>query len=346
MATVDALATVANVKSGDEDSHSLRQKDFFWDQLLKYTSSAIVAQVLLTLSISLLRTDSVECFHPSDTLSLLLSYSESSSDTPYQIARGQSSYINKFCERSAPVAEYLPLYIFIHGILLVIPHFLWTAFFQGDFDSFFSTAAKLSRVRSEDTGEYPKENFELIEELELQYKGSKSIYISYLLKLVVQFLICACSICTSAILFSDFSVSFLCPKLLAEKNKIPPFWPLNVTVPCVYVSLRSLHVIQGLDYALTILAMVLILAGLIAWLYKLNAVLGCENVAQLTFDSGLWRDFSDFPIYFRINFFCTRIASDFDFLLLLLSRANASYGKVFYDIQVCCGKVHVKCQQL
>ena len=344
MATVDSLATVADIKSGDEDSHLLRRKDFIWDQLLKYTSSAIVAQVLLTLSISLLRTDSVECFHPSDTLSLLLSYSKSSSDEPYQIARGQSSYINKFCERSAPVAEYLPLFIFIHGILLVIPHFLWTAFFQGDFDSFFFTAAKISLVRSDDTGEYPKENFELIEDLELQYKGSKSIYMSYLLKLVVQFLICAASIRTSAQLFSDFSVSFLCPKLLAEKNEIPTFWPLNVTVPCVYVSLRSLHVIQSLDYALTILAIVLIASGLFAW--KLNAVLGYEKVAELTFDTGLWRDFSDFPICFRINFFGTHVTSDFDFLLLLLSRANASYGKVFYDIQVCCGKVHVKCQQL
>ena len=171
------------------------------------------------------------------------------------------------------MAEYLPLYIFIHGILLVVPHLLWTAFFQGDFDVIFSTAAKISCVRSDDTGKYPKENFELIEELELQYKGSKSIYISCLLKLVVQFLICASSICISAILFSDFSVSFLCPKLLAENNEIPPFWPLNVTVPCVYMSLRSLHIIQGLDYALTILAMVLIVAGLIDWSYKLNAVL-------------------------------------------------------------------------
>jgi len=330
------LTNALKVATKTDEEESLREKDFYWDQLIKYVSSVIVAQVLLTISISFLRDDSVACFHPSDTLPLLLSYTASSSQAVYELARGQSSYIDKFCESSAPSAEYFPLYIIIHGTLLIVPHFLWTAFSQGDIDSFFFISAKLTHLRSHDTGEYPSKNFDHVKELERQYKDNKAIMRSYLFKLLAQLIICISSILVSALVFSDFSVTFMCPRLLVENNEIPPNWPLNVTVPCVYASLRGLQVVQGLDYGLTSVAVILILTGFIVIFKNLSRVQLNEDVAKLTFESGLWRNFSDFPFDLRFKIFWTHIVKvkDFDFLLLLLIRANASYGEVINDIQV------------
>ena len=62
-------AIVGTVKSLQEDkkddsSTSLRPKDFFWDQFVKYIGSSILALTFLTVSVEFLRGGGVQCFSP------------------------------------------------------------------------------------------------------------------------------------------------------------------------------------------------------------------------------------------------------------------------------------------
>ena len=67
--------------------------------------------------------------------------------------------LNNFCVGS------IPLYILAHGLLLVTPHYIWSAIHKGDFESFFSIAGKIDRLRSSNTGEYSEENLDRVSKL-------------------------------------------------------------------------------------------------------------------------------------------------------------------------------------
>lgn len=72
MATAEVVAGA--VKSFQEDGKgkkeegtALEPKDFFWDQFLKYISSAILALTVLNVSVEFLRGGGVQCFPPTVT---------------------------------------------------------------------------------------------------------------------------------------------------------------------------------------------------------------------------------------------------------------------------------------
>ena len=72
MATAEVVAGA--VKSFQEDGKGkkeegavLEPKDFFWDQFLKYISSAILALTVLNVSVEFLRGGGVQCFPPTVT---------------------------------------------------------------------------------------------------------------------------------------------------------------------------------------------------------------------------------------------------------------------------------------
>ena len=364
-AVLDTIS--ANTK---RDGETVQPKDFFWDQFVKYISSAILAQVLLTFSLSFFRNERVSCFHPPDTFSFLFQDTVDG-EAVYQFARDQAAFINKYCEDSTPVTEYFPLFILVHGLLLAAPHYIWSAIHKGDFDSFFSIAEKIERLRRSETGKYSKDNFDRVAKLEKEYGGSNNkIFWTYIGKLLVQLSVCIISIGFSAGYLTDFSFSFDCPSSLVENEIIPHGWPLNVTVPCVYASLRSLYIIRYVDFILTALAGALIMFGLIWCVSRHNEQLGYRQVALFVFQSFLSPESFDFPPIIRyrgeehlkllqkqfdINpiwkyfmWFVTHkihsfnlsrlfdpgIRNDLDFLLLLLFRADASHGKVFKNIQV------------
>ena len=51
-------------KKEETSSTSLEPKDFFWDQFIKYISSAILALTVLNVSVEFLRGGGVQCFPP------------------------------------------------------------------------------------------------------------------------------------------------------------------------------------------------------------------------------------------------------------------------------------------
>ncbi len=373
----DVVNTVLNAvtgdgkKNGSEKSESVEHKDFFWDQFVKYISSAILALTLINFTVEFFRDGGVACFHPPDTVALLPS--EVDALKVYEFARDQATFINKFCVGSIPYTEYFPIYILVHGILLVSPHYIWSVIYKGDFDSFFSIAGRIDRLRTNTTGEYSEKSFDIVKKLEREYGGkNRSIFLSYIGKLFLQLVVCIVSVAVSAGWLSDFSFTFDCPRALAEDGVIPGEWPLNATVPCVYTSLRILRLIRIVDFILTGLAAALIVYGFI-WcaLLRHSQQLGYRQVAMFAFQSGLKPEmYTPPPIFhlkgskyfgvikknydtnFCVRFFlwlCTRrklvlkaglfprIKNDLDFFLLLLFRADASHGRVFKNVQVSCG---------
>ena len=185
-----ALAAVTEEKKKD-NAESVEPKDFFWDQFVKYISSAILALTLLNITVEFFRDGGVSCFHPPDTVSLLPT--DMDPLTVYEFARDQAAFINKYCEGSTPFTEYFPVYILVHGLLLISPHYIWSALYKGDFDSFFSIAAKIDRLRTSKTGEYSDESFNRVKKLEREYGGAnRKIFLSYVGKLFLQLMFVCC----------------------------------------------------------------------------------------------------------------------------------------------------------
>lgn len=360
-----AVAAVQDFVNGDkkteDDSDIIEPKDFFWDQFLKYISSAILALIALTISVDFLRGDGgVKCFPPPDVATLL-----TNDPWPnYEFGRDQVSYINNYCTGSIPITEYFPIYILVHGIFLIAPHYMWSAVFKGNFDSFFSIAEKFDRLRSSETGQYQEENFDRVKKLEYEFGGTRRIFNAYILKLGVQFFVCLGSVVFSAIVFTDFTFSFDCP---SDFDRIPKGWPLNTTVECVYTSLRILPLVRYVDFILNALAGVLALIGLVWCFVRHTQELGHIEIARFSFQSCLnsecyifppvfsWPSypccvkekekksklvkyvtwiFTHYPYVHIWNLFSPQIKSDLDFLVMRLFRADSSHGKVFKDIQV------------
>ena len=391
----DAVKSVYELLSSEKkkENVSIHPKEFFWDQFLKYIASATLALTVLNVSIEFLRGGGVSCFPPSDNVAITAGDLEGK--TMYEFGRGQTSYINNYCARSVPKTEYFPIYILVHGILLIVPHYVWSAIYNGDFDSFFSIVDKLDRLRDK-SGEYDSKNFERVTKLELEYNGRR-IFISYIGKLILQLIISLVSLIFSAAFFvdCDFEFSFCCPDdntcntAEAEEQtcpmnitgKIPKGWPLFINIPCVYTSLRILNLVRYADFLLLGIAVLLVLFAL-GWCFvRHTEQLGHEAIARFCFHSCLNSDlhrfpspifwpvygclrkeddetdkkkmkrkqklmkyfwlFTHYPQFHLTNLFSPRIQNDFDFLLLMLFRADTSHGQVFKDIQV--GSLRIRC---
>ena len=257
----------------------------------------------------------------------------------------------------------------VQGILLVAPHFIWSAVFKGDFDSFFAVIQKLDRLRDRNTGMYDATNFDRVEKLELEFGSKrKRIFICYILKLCLQLTVCVGTIMFSETYFDDFSFTFQCPTNVKNGTGFPENWPLNTTVPCVFATLRVLNLVRYGDYILTGMAIILIGVGLVWCGIRHTKELGHIDIADFVFQSCLTTKSHVFPhildfrpkrshtdtcwycslpfalcfscckgcivCSFRLMLFTPRIRNDLDFLQMTLFRADSSHGRVFKEIQI------------
>ena len=303
----------------------IEQKDFFWDHLLFYIGSAILALTALDISVEFLRgSRGVICF------------TENSDFT-----RDQVAFINSFCAQSLPLAEYFPIFIIVQGILLLAPQYLWESLFRGYFDSFFGLVNDLDRLRDPKTGEYADKNIDIVNKLEAEFSSyARGIFLYYILKLFFQLLVALSSVLVSETVFLTFSTSFPCPHA-----EIPPDWPLNnLTFTCVFSSLRILSVIRYSDYILIAIGVLANMFGLLWCLCRHPTELGYQDIAKFAFTSGLSPEsfVSPNPLLsphhsckerFRA-IFSPRIRNDLDFLLMRLFRADAGIGQAFKDVQI------------
>ena len=128
-----------------------------------------------SLSICRLRYHWPRHHRPRDGVSTWLSASIARTPLGVSITDLQADYpyINGICSQNLPRTEIFPVFIIVHGILLLIPHYLWLNHYEGSFDFFFSQTSQLDRLRSEDTGEYLGKNRLILQHLTAAFSTYK-----------------------------------------------------------------------------------------------------------------------------------------------------------------------------
>ena len=294
--------------------------DFFWDLLVKYACSAMVALTLLDI-LSSIRGDSVQCM------------------TPSNFTRDQGAFVNNYCTQYTPPTDFFAFYLVAQATLIFGVHFLWYSWFSGKFCYFLALATSLERHRESKTGDYSLENFVIAKALLKSFGCSKSIYRWYIVKLVVQFLVSGFSIWFNfdSNIFGNYDPSFICPD---NSTEIPTTWPIgSYRIPCVLTSLVLLVAVRWLNVILLCGIVLAVLYGFIWCLWDHKSRLNWAMVARFSFYSGLPPS-SYVPKGFRQRYGCTsyfykyRIRTDFEFLFLKLFREDAGHAKVLREVLI------------
>ena len=304
--------------SQEPESEGFFVKEFFWDKIVVLLATSIIGLTALDILTELLRGGSgVVCFIPEDL----------------NLSDDQSAYVNSFCSRSVPDAQYVPIFVLIHGVLITAWHFIWKSSFSSQFDYFFSLTSHLSRFRDELTGEYPLKNLRIINRLETEfctYRRS-SILRWYQVKLASQFLTAIASILLSFLVFNDFNVDFTCKWRDPNDGSI-------TDVPCIFASLRLFFLVRIFD---TILLGLIIIMTLLAFLWTLvrhTVELGYRKVAKFSFCGGMSPEhYLPKPLLSvrgLTQLFVPRMKNDFDFLLMALYKTDSGLAHIFKEGQV------------
>ncbi len=170
----DNIQAAVNLLQNEKKKGGLvRLEEFFWDHFILYIASLILALTVLNVTVEFLRGGGIFCFPPTDNAATIDGNLQG--NRAHEFGVGQTNYINNFCARSIKKTEDFSIYILLHGILLLVPHYLWNACFRGDFGSFFSIVNKLDYFR-DDTGEYDSKKHELVRQLQSKYGKQKRIF--------------------------------------------------------------------------------------------------------------------------------------------------------------------------
>ena len=338
---LDDTAT-GDLEQDAELSYAL--KELFWDKIVIFLTSAIVALSAVDILTELLRGGSgVVCF-VSDDLNL---------------TEGQGDYVNSYCAQSVPDTQYLPIFVLVHGVLIATWHYLWKSSFTSHFDFFFSLAKTLTRVSDETTGEYPRRNLNIIRKLEIEFStfDRSRILWWYQAKLGAQLLTAIASILSAFLIFTDFDVNFFCPRIGTDNH----YWPIpGVRINCIFTSLRLFSLVRVADIFLLSLITLAVLWGLVWSRSRHTVELGYTNVALFSFTAGISPEYFVPKPTFRhirgffknicsarigqeivLRLFSPRIKTDLDFLLMMLYRTDSGLGHSFRE-----GQVHRECKRL
>ena len=356
---IDAILGQAAAEKSDGENAPIKQKEFYWDQIVLVLVSSMLGLSFIEISIEFFRGSEVQCYFDVDNFTI-----------------PNRNYINSYCYGSLPDTQYYLVFILISALVVFAPQFLWSAYFAALFDFFFDLIKKLDRLRDTNTGEYSPQNIERVKKLEKRFNKSQ-IFLFYKLKLVLQLIICVVILILNAAYFrkEDFEEEFDCPKNCVPdgngNQSIPncsDIWPLDQQLRCVYNSFRLLNFLHSTVYGLLSLMIVVLVIGLIwSGLSRHANELGAEAVADFCFHSCLDPEAFSFSSWKTIlkelimcsgtkkwncKLFCTkflnhfsawldtfecfnpRIKNDLDFLLMRLFKADSGHGQVFRDIQI------------
>jgi hypothetical protein len=311
------------LKPSDSFTSAVDDNDFsdlFWDQIIKYATTAMIALTLLDL-VSSIRGDTVQCL------------------TPSNFTRDQGAFVNSYCSQFTPPTDYFPLYLVAQATVIYGVHFLWYSWFSGKFQYFLAIATSLDRCRDITTGSYSLRNFVLCRTLLNSFKSSKAIFISYTAKLLLQVVLSALSIYFSfdINLFGYYSAPYVCPRDDSDNDGVLPVGGYHI--PCILTSLILLVAVRWLNVILLLAIVIIALYGLAWCLWDHKSRLNWVLVAQFSFQSGLppiWYIPKGYILAWNCwkYFYQYRIRNDFDFLLLKLYREDAGHAQVMREVLI------------
>lgn len=291
----------------------LEQRSFPWDAFILVIATTIAGLSISDLVVEFLRPDSskVVCF------------------VPELNNRDQVQYVNEFCHHALPFSVNLTIALFIQGLLLVAFHVAWKIIVRARIDSYFSHVATMETLRERRTGNYPDNNFDIVEYLQRQFGGKKFIVHFYLLKLVIQGLVIITAIVVNAIVFKDYDITFECEDYRDSQDS------LFENVTCSYSKFQYLSFLSIVDYCLLGLSLLVYVWAFYICLFKANVDLGHKCIAEFSYQSGIDGEFystSVWPLYRGHRFL--PIYDDMNILLSMLFSTNAGLGKLFKNVQI------------
>ena len=292
----------SEAKSGER---TVEQKLFFWDSIVFYLASAILGLSISNIVVEFLRPEpnTVTCFTPSD----------------YTI--NQANYVNNFCNSFLPFTENFSLSLVAHGVLLLVPQYLWKAYFSARIDFFFSHAAKLEQTLCErETGEYPHRNFNVVDYMHREFHERRDMLAGYFLKLAIQLFV-VLALTSSNVLFLNFTIEFDCFHREAANSS------RTMRVICTYPKLQFVSIIRGLDYAFLGLAFLTIVYGFLWCMLRSHPELGHKDISLFCYDSCINSKYYKAKKWYRLK-------NDLHFLLVSLFATNAGLGRVFKSVQI------------
>lgn len=333
-------------KGGDgeeeEEGGGIKPREFFWDSITLYVVFAILGLTTIDVVTEFIKQPQVQCFSRNNQSLLVENF---------------GSYVNEFCASAIPEAVFFSTFTFIQGFFIAAPHFLWLNVFGGRFSFFFQLASTIERQREEESGDYPKKNLVIADQLEDAFTvynlKQNSIFQMYFLKLVLQWIVCVAGLIIAVVVFTDFSTSFSCPGTLAEAQDSTSAWPLfGEQVICVFSSLRLLGWIRIFDIILLSVTIITLTGSLIWCTGSHSNELGYKKEAIFVFQSGLppryfvpdyeiptcSRCFQKLYLLFTlIPWFPLkgpRISSDLDFMMMRLFRTDGGLGHVLKEVLI------------
>lgn len=334
---VDSSALDDDGEGVKEEENSSALQELFWDKVVLFLSSAIVALTAVDILTELLRGGSdIVCYLPEEL----------------NVSEGQETFTNSFCAQSLPDTQYLPIFVLIHGVLIALWHYIWKSSFRGQLSLFFSLANELSRLSDATTGDYPSRNLTIIKKLERKFStySRREIFSWYQLKLLSQFVTALVSLFLTAFIFTEFDVHFPCPRQGADTMT----WPFpGHLVNCIFTSLRLFALVRVFDILLLVFILLILIWGLLWSVWRHPDELGYKNVALFSFTTGMQPSFFvPHPMLrnsiafcrifcsrrllkeFKLRFLTPHIRNDLEFLLLLLYRTESSLAHSFKEGQV------------
>ena len=324
-------------RADGEGNNSFRPREFFWDSVTLYVVSAIIGLAAIDVVTEFLRgSASIAC-----------------TTVGVDVTDQQADYINGICSQNLPRTEIFPTFIVVHGILLLIPHYLWLNHYGGSFDFFFSQTSQLDRLRSENTGKYSDKNRLILQQLTAAFSTYKQnwMFVLYVLKLAFQLFISLAGFFIAVFVFTDFRDTFFCN----ANSTSTEFWPLGQDdrAMCVFTSLRLFALLRIADLILVSLLILCFMWSLL-WSTGVHPTeLGTGAVARFVFEAGMLPE--HYISNFRIGWCCEpcrrflywlfalfpllslrgpRIITNLDFLVMKLFRTDSGLGFVFRELQV------------
>ena len=289
---------------------ALQQKPFIWDNVIFILASSIFGLSISGIIIELFQPEkyTVACFSPFGN-------------------RAQYTYINSYCHKYIPIAEYFAVALMLHVAALVIPHHLWKAFFSAQIDCFFRHASRLETLRDRDTGKYPRKNYDIVNYLQREFNDKKTMLRSYIAKLVMQFVLILIAIAANWYVFRgiDSDITFEC----YDDHKISQLFS-NVT--CAYPRKLFINVLQVVDYSLLVAGIFMLIIGLL-WSFLHNHATGDDTIAEFCYNSSIDPKYYYYKSSKKWLGWC-QMKSDFVFLLGSLLESDTGARRVFKAILI------------
>ena len=171
-----------------------------------------------------------------------------------------------------PRFQYFTVFVTALGIALTLPHFVWKGYFDAQFQSLFTVAKELNPLKEK---RFCEGNIHRVKTVESKFGKQKSIYISYIVKLLLQLLVSISGICIAWAVFTEVSHTFTCPSSWSDDGYTEG-WPLNTNVTCVYTSARFFSLFRGIITVFMTASIFCLLLGL-GWCFGPHSDLECSS---------------------------------------------------------------------